>query len=88
MSSARSTYATERLIDWKLGRNEATHWPEESEYWEMVKRKIRELTEARPRPFSQLLLTRDHAKDERFLEVVKDSLRDTNLANVVDTRNA
>ena len=86
ISSARSTFTRTRFVDWKLGRDEATNFPEESQYWDAVKLRIRDFAKLAVRPYTQLLLTGDCAKDEMFLEVVKDALWDLGVGDGVDMR--
>jgi hypothetical protein len=59
-----------KFVDWKLGRDEAIQWPEESQYWDVVKLRIRNFARVTGRPYTQLLPAGDHAKDEMFLGVV------------------
>lgn len=84
ISTARSTYATRKFLDWKLGRNEATQWPEESDYWNTVKLRIHDLVTAAGRLYTQLLLTGDRSEDKTFLEVVKDALCGSELGDQVE----
>lgn len=84
ISTARSTYATTKFVDWDLGRDEATHWPEESDYWNAVKLRVRDLATSVKRPYTQLLLTGDRAEDENFLEVIKDAFWDLDLGAQVE----
>jgi hypothetical protein len=73
-------------VDWKLGRDEATHWLEERRYWDAVKLRIRDFAIAAVRPYSRLLLTGDRAKDETFLQSVEDAFWDMGLGDLVEGR--
>jgi hypothetical protein len=84
ISKARSTYTPTKFVDWKLGRDDATQWPEESQYWDAVKQRIRDFAKVAARPYTHLLLTGDHAKDEKFLEVVKGALWDLGFGDGVE----
>ena len=86
ISSARETYAETTFADWKLGRDEASQWEKESDYWEAVKSRIRDLATTAKRPYTQLLLTGERAADENFLEVLKDAFSGSNLGNQVEAR--
>ncbi|PMD26740.1 hypothetical protein NA56DRAFT_654528 [Hyaloscypha hepaticicola] len=86
ISTARSTFTRTKFVDWKLGRDEVTQWSEESQYWDAVKLRIRDFARVAVRPHTQLLLTGDCAKDEEFLEVLKDALWDLGLGDEVEVR--
>lgn len=87
ISTARSTYATKEFVDWKLGRDEVAEIADEKTYWNSVKKRIEDFGRRARKPFSRLLLTGDCAKDPRFLKVVKDALRGSQLADQVEVRN-
>ena len=81
ISTAGATYATREILDWELGRDEASRQVKESTYWADVGRRIREVVVAARRPYTQLLLTGERAEDERLLEVVQNALWGFVLAN-------
>lgn len=83
IATARWTSTWMKFVDWKLGRDVATPWSEESQYWDAVKERIRDFPKVAVRPYNQLLLTGSCAKDETFLEVVKDALWDLGLGGEV-----
>ncbi len=83
ISTARSTYAISKFNDWELGRNGATQWATEVEYWNAVGARIRNLIREARKPYTQLLLTGDCANDEKFLEVVRDVLSGSGVADQV-----
>jgi len=84
ISTVRSSYARTKFVDWKLGRDDAAQWPEESQYWDAVKLRIRDFAKVTKKPYTQLLLTGDRAEDETFLEVLKDALSDFGLRDEVE----
>lgn len=90
MAQARRRWKspTTKFVDWKLGKDEIAPWPDEDAYWVALGTKVREAAVAKRRPFTQLLLTGDRAKDEKFLKVLKDALTNTDLASIVEVRNA
>lgn len=86
ISSARETYTETTFADWKLGRDEASQWEKESDYWDAVKSRIRDLAATSKLPYTQLLLTGERAADENFLDVLKDAFRGSNLVYQVEAR--
>lgn len=73
-------------MDWELGRDEPSQSPEESQYWNAVRKRIRGFAKVAVQPYTQLLLTGDRAKDEEFLEVLKNALWDLELGDEVEAR--
>lgn len=72
--TARQTYGTIRFTNWDLGLVRKGTFDDDMLYWAQVRGQIQKLANIARSPYTQLLLTGECARDDKFLTIVKDVL--------------
>jgi hypothetical protein len=72
--TTRQTYGTIRFTNWDLALVRKGTFDDDMLYWAQVRAQIQKLANIARSPYTQLLLTGECARDDKFLTIVKDVL--------------